>query len=119
MTRRLCAFNSVLTVAVVCSTITMAAEGKRSTEWDKILAAGKKEGKIVIAIPPANELRREMETVLKAKFGLEAELVSAPGPRNASRIASERKAGVSYFDRSEERRVGKERRSGWQNDGYK
>ena len=25
-------------------------------------------------------------------------LVSAPGPRNASRIASERKAGVSYFD---------------------
>ena len=39
-------------------------------EWDKTLEAAKKEGKIVIAIPPANELRKEMETVLKQKFGL-------------------------------------------------
>ena len=78
--------------------LALAAEVRRSPEWDKTLEAARKEGKIVLAIPPANELRREMETVLKAKFGLEAELVSAPGPRNASRIASERKAGVSYFD---------------------
>src|SRR5262245_17406462 len=80
------------------SPLALAAEVRRSPEWDKTLEAAKKEAKIVIAIPPANELRREMETVLKTKFGLEAELVSAPGPRNASRIASERKAGVSYFD---------------------
>src|SRR5262245_33668263 len=78
--------------------LALAAEVRRPTEWDKTLEAAKKEGKIVIAIPPANELRKEMETVLKQKFGLEAELVSAPGPRNASRIAAERKAGVSYFD---------------------
>ena len=75
-----------------------AAEVRRPAEWDTTLEAAKKEGKIVIAIPPANELRKDMETVLKQKFGLEAELVSAPGPRNASRIAAERKAGVSYFD---------------------
>jgi ABC-type Fe3+ transport system substrate-binding protein len=98
MPRRHCIFNSVLTIAFVCGTISLAAEAKRPAEWDKTLEAAKKEGKIVIAIPPANELRREMETVLKAKFGIEAELVSAPGPRNASRIAAERKAGVSYFD---------------------
>ena len=87
-------------VAIVPSNIHLAsaAEVRRPPEWDKTLEAAKKEGKIVIAIPPANELRKEMETVLKAKFGLEAELVSAPGPRNASRIAAERKAGVSYFD---------------------
>jgi iron(III) transport system substrate-binding protein len=70
----------------------------RGPEWDKSLEAAKKEGKVVVAIPPSTELRKEMEVVLKQKFGLEAELVSAPGPRNASRIASERKAGVSYFD---------------------
>ena len=75
-----------------------AGEVRRPPEWDKTLEAAKKEGKLVIAIPPSIELRREMEVVLKRKFGLEAELVSAPGPRNASRIASERKAGVSYFD---------------------
>jgi ABC-type Fe3+ transport system substrate-binding protein len=85
-------------VGVFCSVPTLAAETKRPPEWDKTVEAAKKEGKIVIAIPPGPELRKELELVLKQKFGLEVELVSAPGPRNASRIASERKAGVSYFD---------------------
>jgi ABC-type Fe3+ transport system substrate-binding protein len=86
--------------AMVLSNIqpSSAAEAKRPAEWDKTLEAAKKEGKIVIAIPPASELRKEMEIVLKQKFGLEAELVPAPGPRNASRIAAERKAGISTFD---------------------
>jgi iron(III) transport system substrate-binding protein len=78
--------------------IASAADVRRPAEWDRTVEAAKKESKIVIAIPPANELRKDMETVLKQKFGLDAELVAAPGPRNASRIASERKAGVSYFD---------------------
>ena len=52
----------------------------------------------MIAIPPSTELRKEMETALKQKFGIEAELVPASGPKNAARIAAERSAGVSYFD---------------------
>lgn len=76
----------------------LAAEAKRPPEWDRAVEAGRKEGKIVIAIPPSNELRRELEIVLKQKFGIEAELVAAPGPKNASRIAAEKKAGVNYFD---------------------
>jgi iron(III) transport system substrate-binding protein len=76
----------------------LAAEAKRVSEWDKVVEAARKEGKIVIAIPPSNELRNRMELVLRQKFGLEAELVAAPGPKNASRIAAEKKAGVSYFD---------------------
>ena len=67
-------------------------------EWDKLVEATKKDSKIVIAIPPSNELRKELEVVLKQKFGIEAELVAAPGPKNASRIAAEKKAGVNYFD---------------------
>jgi len=91
---------SVMAMAVLDFHRANAAESKtaRAPEWDKTVEAAKKEGKIVIAIPPANELRKEMEIVLKQKFGLEAELVSAPGPKNASRIAAEKKAGVSYFD---------------------
>jgi ABC-type Fe3+ transport system substrate-binding protein len=75
-----------------------AADAKRLPEWDKALEAAKKEGKIVLAIPPASELRKEMEPLLRQKFGLEAELVPASGPKNASRIAAEQKAGVRYFD---------------------
>lgn len=67
-------------------------------EWEKTLAAAKKEGKVVLAIPPSAELRAQMEVEFKKRFGLEIELVPAPGPRNAARIVSEYKAGVRYFD---------------------
>jgi ABC-type Fe3+ transport system substrate-binding protein len=97
MIKRLAPFIAIVLVALTCPPL-FAAEARRSAEWDKLTDAGKKEGRIVIAIPPAVELRREMEIVLKQRLGLEAELVPNPGPRNASRIAAEQKAGVRYFD---------------------
>jgi hypothetical protein len=69
-----------------------------SPEWDKTVEVAKKEGKIVIAILPAAQLRREMEVVIKQKLVLETELMPNPGPKNASRIAAEKKTGVNYFD---------------------
>jgi iron(III) transport system substrate-binding protein len=77
-----------------------AAEQKTAAtpDFDKTVAAAKKEGKVVVAIPPSSELRTQLETAFKTQFGVEIELVPAPGPRNASRIASEYKAGVRYFD---------------------
>ena len=84
----------VIGICLFFSGSARGAEAKRPPEWERTLEAAKKEGKIVLAIPPANELRREMEIVLKQKFGFETELITNPGPRNASRIAAERKAGV-------------------------
>lgn len=76
------------------------AEGKaaRQTDFEQAVAGAKKDGKVVVAIPPSSELRKQLETVFKTRFGIDVELVPAPGPRNASRIASEHKAGVHYFD---------------------
>src|ERR1700752_1954461 len=88
----------IVTWLVLTSAVAIAAEAKRPAEWDKVVEEARKEGKIVLAIPPATELRTALEPLLKQKFGLEAELVSAPGPKNASRITAEKKAGVSYFD---------------------
>ena len=67
-------------------------------EWESTLAAAKKEGKVVVGIPPSAELRKQMETAFKSRFGFEVELFSATGPKIASRIVSESKAGVRYFD---------------------
>jgi ABC-type Fe3+ transport system substrate-binding protein len=98
MVRRLVVFIALFIVTLTCHSMLLAAEAKRPPEWDKAVEEAKKEGKIVLAIPPATELRTALEPLLRQKFGLEAELVSAPGPKNASRIAAEKKAGVSYFD---------------------
>jgi iron(III) transport system substrate-binding protein len=67
-------------------------------DFAKVLAAAKQEGKVVVAIPPSADLRKQMEAAFKGKFGVDIELVTAPGPQNASRIAAEQKAGVQYFD---------------------
>src|SRR6266508_522601 len=91
-------FNGCFIITLTCHSMLLAAEAKRPPEWDKAVEEAKKEGKIVLAIPPATELRTALEPLLRQKFGLEAELMSAPGPKNASRIAAEKKAGVSYFD---------------------
>ena len=98
MVKKLIECIAILIIVLANHPNLLAAEVRRPAEWEKIIEAAKKEGKIVLAIPPAAELRKEMEATIKRKLGLDAELVPNPGPKNASRIAAEQKAGVHYFD---------------------
>jgi iron(III) transport system substrate-binding protein len=68
------------------------------TEWQKTIEAAKKEGRVVAGGPPTAILRQKYKDTFEKRFGIELELVSAPGPQNASRAAKEFKAGVAYFD---------------------
>ena len=70
----------------------------KSAEWDKIVEAAKKEGKIVASIPPSPELRKGMELAFSRRYGIEAEFVPARGSAIIQRMVSEAKAGVHYFD---------------------
>jgi iron(III) transport system substrate-binding protein len=74
----------------------LAAEAQE--EWKKIVEAAKKEGKIVAGGPPTAVLRQKYKETFEKQFGVELELLSAPGPQNAGRAAAEFKAGVRYFD---------------------
>lgn len=67
-------------------------------EWKKIVEAAKKEGKIVAGGPPTAVLRKQFKETFESRFGVELELLSAPGPQNAQRAIAEFKAGVKYFD---------------------
>jgi len=68
------------------------------TEWEKVVAAGKKEGTVVVGIPASSELRTAIDATFKAKFGIELELFPSRGPDNVTRIVNEFKSGVRYFD---------------------
>ena len=74
------------------------AYGQAATEWEKVLAAAKKEGKLVLNIPPSAELRKALEDNLKQKFGLDVEIFMANSAPAVKRVADEFKAGVRYFD---------------------
>ena len=80
------------------STRDLIAQSDWKKDWERTLQEAKKEGTIVVGIPARAELRKELEAVFKPQFGIDMELLTARGPQNASRIASEFKAGVRYFD---------------------
>lgn len=91
---RLCASFLVATVVLLSS----AYAAEAPNEWNKIIEAAKKEGKIVAGGPPTAVLRKQFKETFESRFGIELELLSAPGPQNAQRAISEFKAGVKYFD---------------------
>jgi ABC-type Fe3+ transport system substrate-binding protein len=66
--------------------------------WEKVVAAGKKDGKVVVSVPPGSELRRGFKDQFERRFGIELELVAGRGSAIVRRIADEYRAGVRYFD---------------------
>ncbi len=87
-------------VAVLCAIVVPGSFHfvQAQTEWEKTVAAAKKEGTVVVGIPASSELRTVISTKFKEKFGIPVELLSARGPENVTRIVTEFNAGVRYFD---------------------
>jgi iron(III) transport system substrate-binding protein len=76
----------------------LALAQAKSAEWDKIVDAGRKEGKIVASIPPSAELRKLMELSFTRRYGISVEFIPARGSNVIQRMINEAKAGVRYFD---------------------
>jgi ABC-type Fe3+ transport system substrate-binding protein len=87
-----------LLVVGVFLRVDSAVSADSRVEWKKIIEAAKKDGKIVAGGPPTTILRQKYQEIFEKRFGIELELISAPGPQNAGRAAAEFKAGVRYFD---------------------
>src|SRR5262245_19263127 len=68
------------------------------TEWQRLLVAAKKEGKLVVGAPPGSDFRNEAQAALKKRFELEAEFIQAPGPNLMSKIVAEKQAGAVSVD---------------------
>src|SRR5918992_5432910 len=70
----------------------------RPSEWEKVVEAGRKEGKVVASIPPSAELRKLMELTFPKRYGIGVEFVPARGGAIIRRMVDEAKSGVQYFD---------------------
>jgi predicted Rossmann-fold nucleotide-binding protein len=93
---RTSALGLLIAAGLVFAGSALAADAQE--EWKKVIEAAKKEGKVVAGGPPTGVLRQKFKETFEKKFGIELELVAAPGPQNASRAQAEFKAGVKYFD---------------------
>ena len=93
----------MLLIVLVINLLPSLAEAQPSktawqTEWERVVEAGKKEGKVVVSIPASAELRKEIERVFKPRFGIDVEIVPARGAAIVRRIVDENKAEIFHFD---------------------
>jgi len=75
-----------------------SSQPARPGDWDQIVEAARKEGKVVASIPPSAELRKLMELTFPKRYGIGVEFVPARGGNIIRRMVDESKAGVQYFD---------------------
>ena len=87
----------VVWAMLILSVASTFAQSKPS-EWERIVEAAKKEGKVVASIPPSPELRKTMELAFTRRYGIPTEFVPARGGAIIQRMVSEAKAGKQYFD---------------------
>lgn len=69
-----------------------------SLEWDKLVEAANKEGKVAVSLPASAEMKRQVEEAFKKRYGIEVESFTARGSAAVRRMADEFKAGVRHFD---------------------
>jgi ABC-type Fe3+ transport system substrate-binding protein len=99
MRQRIFVLALVVLVCGVHGAIVSAQSGRAGhDEWEKVLEAGRKEGKVVASIPPSAELRKLMELAFPKRYGIGVEFVPARGGAIIRRMVEEAKAGVQYFD---------------------
>jgi iron(III) transport system substrate-binding protein len=88
----------ILAWSVAASVAVAQTGSSRQGEWEKIIEAGKKEGKVVVSVPSSAELRKGIEKTFKPRFGIESELIAGRAASVVGKIQQEAKAGVYNFD---------------------
>jgi iron(III) transport system substrate-binding protein len=87
-----------LLLNIVAIAVSAQPNPSHPPDWERIVEAAKKEGKVVVSIPASSELRAVIETHFEKRFGVDVEPVAATASAIVRRIVQESKAGVHYFD---------------------
>src|SRR5262245_62736097 len=86
-----------LIVLVLLAQSAWAQQKGWEAEWNAILAAAKKEGKVVVANSP-DPAMRDISASFQSRFGITVEHLSAGASRIAGRLRSELQAGINTVD---------------------
>jgi iron(III) transport system substrate-binding protein len=88
----------LLPVMTLCPLGAVAQTSDWKKSWDETLAAAREEGKVVVAGPPSQELRRTMPAAFKARYGINVEYIGGRSTELATRLRAERRAGIHSLD---------------------
>src|SRR5262249_51695477 len=65
---------------------------------DELVAAAKKEGKVVVSGPPNAQLRRALPAAFKERFGVTLDYLGGRSGDTATKLRAERLAGINTVD---------------------
>ncbi len=82
----------LLTFAILL--FSTGAFAQDTAKWDALVAAAKKEGKVVVIGPPDATVRKALPDAFKAKYGITVEYIGGRGTETSAKLRSERSAGV-------------------------
>jgi iron(III) transport system substrate-binding protein len=68
------------------------------TEWDTLVAAAQKEGKVVLLGPPDPQVRQELPAAFKARYGITVEYLGTRSTESSAKLRAERSAGIYTVD---------------------
>lgn len=94
-------FALLIAIALVAKVLAPAAWAQSAdwkNSWDELVAAARKEGKVVVSGPPSQQLRQAMPAAFKERFGVTLEYLGGRGNDIAARLRTERRAGISTVD---------------------
>ncbi|MGH7832044.1 MAG: hypothetical protein ACREQK_00220, partial [Candidatus Binatia bacterium] len=72
--------------------------GESGSEWNNLVAAAKKEGKVAVSAFPSPEARKRIPDAFKKAFGIDVEYVGGRSSQQAERLSRERASGLYSMD---------------------
>ncbi len=89
---------AAIAAALTISSIAVAASAPSSAEWEKVLAAAKKEGQVAVITDVTATIRDALTIEFQKKYSISVELFGVSGRELAPRVSAERKAGQFLWD---------------------
>ncbi len=84
---------------VICFVFPAVAQDRNwKKKWNDVLAAARKEGKVVVKGSPIPEVRQMLPEKFTARYGIPVEFIAGRSSEIAARVIRERRAGHYTLD---------------------
>lgn len=94
---RLTAFSAATTFALLAGA-TLATAQTPAQSHDEVVAAARREGKVVVIAPPDPNMRKAIPAAFKSRYGVTVEYMGGRSNEQAAQLRAERKAGIYTVD---------------------
>ena len=91
---------AILGFLLMSQAFVQSVAAQDSQAWDELVAAAKREGKVVVIGPPDQDVRQSLPAAFKSRFGVTLEYMGGRTSDQAARLRSERSAGLYTTDLS-------------------